>query len=143
MTMMFEERNIYPGLYTPAIDVEGLRFAAAKDVENVSEIPSVSETEFDDHFLIELSLPGTPRENIMIYVQDEIISIVIKDAGIHIPQLHSKRLDATGCANHNIKLPGHIETGFISASFRKGLLRIHVPKCREKGHIAKQEVAIY
>jgi HSP20 family protein len=141
--MMFEERNIYPGLYTPTIDIEGLRYANAQDVENVNEIPAVSETEFEDHFLIELSLPDTPRENIMIYVQDEVISIVIKDAGVHVRGLHSKRLDEKGCASHNIKLPGHIETGFISASFRKGLLRIYVPKCIEKGEISKQEVVIY
>ena len=141
--MTLEERNIYPGLYTPSLDVEGLKYEGAKEVENLNEVPSVSETEFENHFLIELSLPGIPRENIMVYAQDEIISVFIKDAACHLPNLHSKSLDKRGYACHNIKLPGHIETGFISASFRKGLLRIYVPKCPDKGEIREQDVVIY
>lgn len=143
MTAIEPKKNIYPGTYTPTLDFDETALDFGKDVEDVRDTMPISLKEYPDHYIIEVPLPATPRENILLTVNDEIVSLVIKDADIHIPKLHLNKLDSKGYACHNIRLSEHIETGFISATYRKGLLNIYIPKSDTSCGINNQEVAIY
>lgn len=143
VTLMEPEKNIYPGIYTPSGGFNHVAIKHADEIEDIEALPSFSLKESADHFIIEASLPDIPRENIFIQVHDEIITLVIKDAALHIPSLHENKIDENGCACHSFRMPGHIETGFISASYRKGLLKIYIPKANHRVEITEQEVVIY
>src|SRR4051812_210265 len=111
-TLRLQDMNIYPGRYTPNREIDPLLKYIEEIVEDIGDHPSIRLEEFPDHFVIEVSVPGIPRENIFIYVHDEIITLLIKDASIHLPNLHHMVLTEKGSACHNIRLKGHIETGF-------------------------------
>jgi HSP20 family protein len=143
VTLMEPEKNIYPGIYRPSGEFTRVVVNCAKDIEDINELASFNLQESQDHYIIEASLPDVPRENISVQVHDEIISVVVKDAADHIPSLHLNKIDPSGCAYHSFRMPTHIETGFISAAYRKGLLKIYIPKAKKRVEIKDQDVVIY
>lgn len=122
----------YPGEYTPLPDIIGWQLRIEGQQDDPAAQP-VDTAEFDDHFILRVPLAGHHREDILVYVHDGVISLVITDG-------HTE--DAMARQRH-IRLPGHIATGFVSASYQSGLLTIHVPKSTAAADIQSQEVAVY
>lgn len=128
----YDPCRAYPGEYIPLPDI----IEWQSRVEGQQDDPSaqvVDVSEFDDHFILRVPIAGRHREDLLVYVHDEVISLVISDS----------HTDEVMVRQRHIRLPGHIATGFVSASYQGGLLNIYVPRSDEAADMKCQQVVIY
>lgn len=89
-------------------------------------------TEDGDNFYVSLELPGVARDNVKIWVEDNVLyingqkkqSIADKD----IRRLSERRF---GKFEKSFRLPRLVDVGKIEADFQNGVLTITVPKSAE------------
>jgi HSP20 family protein len=117
-----KECMVYPGEYTPSPQVETLRSQLRLTDLDPATKSSVSLTEFNDRFKLEIEMPGVKRENILIHVKNEVLSIVVS------PYKLEPNEPVAECFKRQILLPKNADTEFISAEYRQGVLNFYIPK---------------
>lgn len=138
------ESRVYPGCYTPLPEMEALATSIRKRDHITSARPLVNMDETGDCYRIEVALPGAKREDILILVNDEVLSIVMlhedctKYEGRQ--QLHEFE---EKCLERHILLPADADAGFMSAEFRGGILGLHIPKSSDPSPAISQQVVVY
>ena len=119
---------VYPGVYRLLPETEALvkELSVTGNDQGVQVLVNMEELE--NCFEIEMIVPGVKREELIIYITDNIVSVIAlqhpckpkKDLQIH-------EFDAC-CIQRHILLPVNADTEFISAEFKRGLLTMHIPK---------------
>jgi len=95
--------------------------------------PRTDLQETDDHYIIEVDLPGMAKENISINIKDNVLTIEgerkeeAKEEGSGY--LRSER--TFGTFKRSFSLPAAIVEGKIKASFKNGVLTVNVPKAEK------------
>ncbi|MHA1277553.1 MAG: Hsp20/alpha crystallin family protein [Candidatus Helarchaeota archaeon] len=100
------------------------------DPEQCSLEPLTNFIETHNEIIITADLPYVKRENIKLHVTDDMLDLqatlehLVKFAQWGTVQRNTefKRFHKT------IKLPGNVDTDKISATFKKGILQIRIPK---------------
>lgn len=137
--------TVYPGEHTLLPEMEALLENLRIPREDSAIKPPVNLDEFKDCYKLEVAMPGVKRGDILIYLNNTILSIVVlhKDSekpNIEKLQLHefeSERLE------RHILLPDDADTEFISAEFRQGILKLHIPKTNEPLRAASSQIVVY
>jgi len=82
-----------------------------------------------DHFLLEADLPGAARENVKVEIDDGVmtISAVILEEKEDVQKNYVCRERRSGSVRRAFRIDGVREDG-ITAEFRDGVLRLHLPK---------------
>ncbi len=93
--------------------------------------------EKDDCYLIDAELSGVPKENVSVDVNDDILTISIKEEQEEHSYLHRERGVRT--ASRSVKLI-HADIEAITAGMENGVLTIEVPKL--KNEQTKRTIAI-
>lgn len=100
----------------------------------VSEwMPAVDIVEDEKEYLIKAELPEVRREDVKVTVQDGVLAL----AGERKFEKEEKgrkfhRVErAFGCFNRTFELPTDASAGKITAEFKDGLLKVHLPKSEE------------
>ncbi len=98
---------------------------------DVSYKPAVELSENNDRYMLQLSLPGVPKENIRIRQEDLIIKIEAQRNAITSDNkiLHSEF--NYGMFTRDVLLPKNANLDAISATFQEGILTVLVPKKEE------------
>ena len=119
------EGLLYPGGYVPSDGTER-RLSILRSSRKKSEPNGRGEMkEFPDSYCFEIPLPGARRDDILLVVKDQTLTI-----------------DFTSSSEkqEKVRLPRNADMEFVSAEFRNGLLQLHIPKSLVKrvGRINKQ-----
>lgn len=133
----------YPGTYHPSPEVE--KFVQNFHSEDaVVCTPLLNLDEFDNCYKMDIVIPGARREDIMVYTQENMLSVIAVHSeppqGVKKTKIHE--FDSM-CFERHILLPADAGTEFINAEFREGLLHLFVPKSYGPQGYAKRQIAVY
>ncbi|WP_410790029.1 Hsp20/alpha crystallin family protein [Kribbella sp. C-35] len=102
----------------------------ADDVDLRSWRSPVDVEETDDAYLVEIDLPGVPRDTLTLKWNDRQLTLhgEVKDRE-RIGTVH-QQARRTGPFDHTITLPGAVDGDAIEATLTNGVLTIHAPKAK-------------
>lgn len=140
-----KDHQVYPGEFVPLPEVEAL-LDEIKISSNspIDQLP-VNFNEHHNCYKIEVIVPGAKREDIFIFVLENVLTIVVlnkhcedfKKDGL---QLHE--FD-TECMERHILLPENAEAEFASATYNQGILSLYLPKTNNPLKINTKQIVVY
>ena len=140
-----KESLIYPGEYTPLYSMKPLLkdFILAKKSKRVQ--PAINMDEHVEEYKLEIAMPGISRDQIIIYVHQNTLSIAVISSGCNIPKDKKTKTDEANIEyfHRHISLPANVDTIFAAASLRAGVLCICLPKTNRPGLINANQVIVY
>lgn len=101
-------------------------------VEKGSQSAPLDIFETEDHYRIDVSLPGFKREEILLEVEDGVLSLTAERDSYATPTdagciaLRTERY--AGAIDRQIRLPAHVQSNLLRAMLEDGVLSIVVPK---------------
>ncbi len=140
-----KESLIYPGEYTPLYSVEPLLNYLARSEKDKSVEPLINMDEYAGHFKIEIAMPGVSRDQLIIYIHQNILSISVMNSEHAISEDKKTKMhefDSEHFLRH-ISLPVNADTIFITAELRAGVLSVHIPKTNKNELFNFQQVIVY
>jgi len=122
------EHAVYPGEYVPLPETEALVQSLTLWDINTAK-PLVNMDEQEDCFSIEMFVPGVSHEEILIYVHDNILSVIVlnQNYGTFIKPSETHKYKINHFERH-IVLPANADAAFASATYRQGILKLYIPK---------------
>ena len=108
--------------------------------ESLSFVPNVDIKEKDKELLVTAELPGMDAEDIDISISDDVLTL----RGEKKEEKEEKEGDyyhrelSYGSFHRDIPLPTEVETDKVEAEFKKGVLKVHLPKKPEEQRKAKK-----
>jgi HSP20 family protein len=107
------------------------RWRRLKELEEIS--PSVDMFDKKDEIVVKAEIPGVEKENISISLSDNTITIkgeMKKEEEVKEEDYYySER--SYGSFSRSLNLPAKVQAEKIKASFKNGILEIHLPKAEE------------
>lgn len=136
---------IYPGEYIPLVKPEVLASELEKQGEGTVVQPLVNMREQPEHFHIELAIPGLRREEFYISADDNILSVAVlhrecggkKQDSFHLHEFNY------GCFKRQIILPEKVDTEFVLAEYKRGVLHLYVPKTEQVAAGIHTRIVVY
>lgn len=105
--------------------------------------PSTDIVEDENNFKVEIEMPGMGEKDIHVAIKDGILNIKgekktsKKDKGLN----YITREISYGCYERNIMLPESANVEKATASFKKGMLWVTIPK-KEGTNLTEQEIKV-
>lgn len=135
--------SIYPGDYVPSIKV--------KDIEDelehvhVKENVSINLKELKDSYLVEMAIPGARNENFLLEANENVLSVRMMNKECDDVEgenfiLHKQHCK---CIDREVILPKNVDTEFIDAEYKAGILRLHVPKVTQASKNIHTRIVVY
>lgn len=136
---------VYPGQYTPLPELEQLANAPKMHREGTVVEPLMNVKDTAESFIVEVAIPGVKRENFLIAIDEQVLSIALfskhsADYTIGTFQLHEFNYD---CFDRRILLPDTVNVQFASASYKEGLLHIYIPKEKKAIKTGSLRIVVY
>lgn len=136
---------IYPGKYTPLPELEELANELKTHREGTVVEPLMNVKDTAESFVVEVAIPGVKRENFLIAVDDQVLSIALfskhsKDYITETFHLHEFNYD---CFDRRILLPDTVNVELASASYNDGLLHIYIPKEKKPVKTVSLRIVVY
>ncbi len=94
--------------------------------------PAVDMVEYDDEIVVRADLPGLEEKDIEVTVQDGTLAIRgerKEDREEKGEYYYSER--CAGAFSRTLALPATVEADRVRATFKKGVLEVHLPKAKE------------
>lgn len=138
-----KEYQIYPGEYIPMPEIESLLEELKISRSDVAK-PLLNMEEFRDCFKIEMAIPGFKREDIIIRVKDNVLTVMVmrsidkksrRHLGIH--EFEHEYLE------RQIALPQNADPEFASAEYNQGILNLYFPKTLEPSKSGINRIIVY
>lgn len=87
----------------------------------------------EDHFEVQMDLPGIAAENINVEVKDEVLTIAAKVNTDETREAdnYTYRERYTGSYQRSLRLPENVDAQNIEAKFENGVLTVQLPKLPE------------
>jgi HSP20 family protein len=135
--------SIYPGDYVPTIQI--------KDVEeelahiHTKEYVEMNMKELKDSYVLEVAIPGVKNENFLLEASGNIVSIRMLQRECDDVEGESFILHKLNCRcfDRKITLPKNVDTDFIDAQYKAGILRLHVPKANKLSKNLHTRIVVY
>ena len=101
------------------------------EIERADWIPAADVYEDEREYLLALDLPGINREGLDVSLDDG--RLVIRGDRAAVEGLHARRAERPqGRFVRTFSLPDAVDRGAITADYRDGVLRLHLPKRGEQ-----------
>jgi HSP20 family protein len=94
-------------------------------------IPSLSLSETEENLVIEAEMPGVDPADLDVSVADDLLTIKGKHRKERFEEEGSTQ-ESHDFFSRTFRLPCKIQVDEVDATFQQGLLRIVLPKCRQK-----------
>ena len=131
-------RTPFPGMEREMDELFGRFFSGwpwpRKEVEALGWSPAIDMVDRKDEMVLQADLPGLTEKDIEVTVQDGTLRL----QGQRKEEKEAKEGEEyyccerwTGSFSRALTLPPGINTEKISASFKNGVLEIHLPKAKE------------
>lgn len=136
---------IYPGEYIPLVKPETLSTELKKQNKSTELRLPVNIREHAEHFHIELATPGLKREDFFISTDDNILSVAVlqKERGRGDPGSFRLQEFNYNCFKDKIVLPENVDTQFVVAEYKRGVLHLYVPKTEQAGRGLHTRIIVY
>jgi len=140
------EVSAYPGEYTPIqLKFETLVAELSKPHEGARN-PSYNICETSEYYKIELAAPGLQREDLFVSITEHgHLSIsALHDTADNIEnETYKKHTFNYECFNRELLLPENIDTDFIKAEYRKGILSFWFLKTEKSYQKRASTIIVY
>ena len=113
--------------------------------KKIKKIPPINLSETDDSFELEIFLPGIKKENIIIEIIGNILSLItIKNEDNFFGNKKYKICEYE-CApsERSIPLPKNADPSYLNAELREGVLRLKLSKSKNIENSVHTRVAVY
>lgn len=122
--------SVYPGAYVPASSQTKLKKESTKFSADNTQPLSFSLQEFEQEYLIEAIIPGVNREDFHIESHGHQLSITLlhKEGKPFLTDDYELHENPDVCFRKELTLPDDADTEFLTAEYRQGVLRLHLPK---------------
>lgn len=121
----YHKISTYPGEYRPIqLKFETLAAELSKPHEG-AKTPAYNICETSEYYKIELAAPGLQREDLFVNITDHghlSISALHKEPERIENETYQEHTFNYECFNRELLLPENIDTDFIKAEYRKGIL---------------------
>jgi HSP20 family protein len=96
-------------------------------------LPYIDETEDEKAFHVSIELPGMDEKDVDITLSGRVLTIrgEKKQEEEQKEKDYYRRERTYGAFRRTIELPGEVDSSKIEASFKKGVLRVALPKTKE------------
>lgn len=141
-----QSEHIYPGEYTPLpLKEKELAAVLAKNGLRVLK-PGFSVKEMPDHYAIELFAPGFTRQDFSVHTNGYSLSVsamrkktIKNEAEIYLHH-HESECD---CLKLVIPMRSNIDTDFVTAEYKNGILSIMLAKTSQPAGHRAGEIIVY
>ena len=135
-----EKCSAYPGEYIPMPEIEKL----LNDKKNCMKQPPLNVDEYDIFFRIEVSLPGTHKQDIVVSVEGHILSIKVihKDDNRTVSRSWIHEFDMN-YFEREVTLPDDADTEFATAEYKEGILTLLIPKVANHSKVHPGIIVVY
>lgn len=114
------------------------------DKKNCMKQPPLNIDEYDDFFRIEVSLPGTHKQDIVVFVEDHILTIKVvhkeNSGAASKPWVHEFDMNYF---EREVTLPDDADTEFATAEYREGILILLIPKVANHSKVHPGRIVVY
>lgn len=107
-------------------------FSMPSPLGSAYERPFMDLLETGDHLELRAEIPGVDPENLEVSINDDLLTIKgkIEDETIR-EEGNAHRVERrVGSFSRSIRLPCRISLDDVTASYKKGILSIEMPKCK-------------
>ncbi len=123
---------VYPGEFVPCADEESIQYKDIHNNKTLAPKPPVVITELPESFKVEFVIPGVTRDQLLIEVHSNVISVIIlnkikdklKPEKIKYKEKKLEHPDRT------VSIPRNANPEFICAEYKDGVLGIYLPKSK-------------
>jgi HSP20 family protein len=137
--------SVYPGGYVPLHKAKEIQEELKQWHKTKNDYLPVNIKELIDSFIVEVAMPGVKREDFLIEADENIVSICMLHNEYDILEGENFQLHKLNCKcfEREIILPKNVDTEFISAEYKAGILRLHVPKVKQPSKNLHTRIVIY
>lgn len=139
------ESERYPGGYVPSPSPQPPAAGATGEPANVGERHPVNLSEWEDRFVLEMSVPGACAADFFVRVDGKGLLIgraLVTDPAPGTARLCRHEFD-TKAFRRYIPLPDGVDPERISAAYTNGILRLQIPKGAAGRECGVMEVPVY
>jgi HSP20 family protein len=130
---IFDMTDLFGNFYTPSVE-------STKDLDFFS--PRVDIKDKDDHYEISADLPGVDKKDLHVSLNDDVLTIEATTAEEHEEKGNGGKVirkeRRSGKYVRSFTLDGKPKETDIKASFKNGVLQLHVPKLNGKTAVTKK-----
>lgn len=144
-TMHHSGYSVYPGEYVPLLREEEVREELKRSHKEAFNHPPVNVTELAQSYKIEVAIPGVKREEFLIQIDENILSVNVLHKKSMLPEVENFQLHEFDyeCFDRNIILPENVDAEFVSAEYRSGILRLHLTKTNHPAKNFHTQIVVY
>jgi HSP20 family protein len=140
------ETSAYPGEYTPIqLKFETLAAELSKPHKG-AKTPAYNICETSEYYKIELAAPGLQREDLFVSITSQgrlSISALHQEPNNPENEKYRKHAFNYECFNRELLLPENIDTDFIKAEYRKGILSFWFLKTEKSYQKRASTIIVY
>ncbi|HTE24741.1 Hsp20/alpha crystallin family protein [Flavitalea sp.] len=139
------DHQSYPGLYKPIRENKDILIARLETPDVFISKPPINITEAEGMYRIDFSIPGFKREQIFIETKGDRVFIEAGNQREPLNQNEYCRTMEFDCEyiRREVVVPGNVDTGFLSAEYKDGILTISMYQTHSKIHNDVAEIAVY
>ncbi len=142
----YQKESTYPGEYIPIqVKFDTLAAELSKPHEG-AKAPAYNISETEEYYKIELAAPGLQREDLFVSISEGgylSISALHKEPDRVEHETYQKHTFNYECFNRELLLPDNIDTDFIKAEYRKGILSFWFLKTEKRYQKTASTVVVY
>lgn len=135
--------SIYPGDYVPTIQLKDIE----EELEHthVKEYVEMNMKELKDSYVVEVAIPGVKKESFLLEANENIVSIRMLQKECDDVEGENFILHKLNCRcfDRKVTLPKNVDTEFIDAEYKAGILRLHVPKVNKSSNNKHTRIVVY
>jgi len=120
---------------------EAIKCSDRKDIDH----PAVNITDQNRSYKIEVVIPGVKRDELLIYVNGNILSICAVNNDKMNSSLKKKQVEEFSYKwfDRHLLLPEDADSTFISAEYKSGIVVLHIPKASRPVDNAHTRIIVY
>ncbi len=134
----------YPGEYKPPpFNLDDVMMELKTEREgNVKPLTNISEC--DDYVKIEVTAPGHRREDFIVSIRDnKLLILALSKEPKGNTNEYRKHEFNYNCFSHLLDLPENIDSDFVKATYKSGILIFYFPKEKTTSNHTVSKVVIY
>lgn len=137
--------SVYPGEFVPVLNEDVIQEELKQEHEGDSILPPANVIELADSYRVEVAVPGIKKEEFVILVDKNILSISGMQLDTRMserPRFHLHEFNYH-CFDRHIILPANADTALAHAEYKGGMLCVYVPKTKQPGKHFTVKVVVY
>lgn len=139
------ECKIYPGEFVPSHELRTIKHRLHSSKSIKTKKPDANIVDTKSTIIVEISIPGVNKEDFLVEVNDNILSVfVIKNDKANADN-NSFKLHEFECKRYerHLTLPKNADPNFVSANYNQGILKLLISKSNIKSKNKFSKIAIY